>query len=176
MERVIVAFVDVKSAEFKPVFAEFSVAEETVKAYYLKDDKSLVEAARVMLGLDASAKYIIGTLWNTPEYPDTPDQFFANLRKRWEDRQPPKCKKICSSVLVFAMSMVTGEIFEKSVPYTIACDPSVIHALLDEATEQLGSEGVIARAYDLAEGHKFVNREDAWHDFAAMCASRTRSI
>lgn len=100
MERVIVAFADVKSAVFKPVYAEFPIAEETVKAYYLKDDKSLVEAARVMLGLDASAKYIIGTLWNTPEHPHTPDQFFGNLRKRWEKAQMPKTAESCVFIAV----------------------------------------------------------------------------
>ena len=174
MEKVIVAFADVKSEVFNPVFAEFPVAEKTVKAYYLQNDKAIVEAARIMLGLENDQRYIVGLFWNTPEYPGTPDGFFTGLRERWEKQQPKR--KAHNSVLVFAMSMVTGEIFEKSAQYTIACDPSVIHAMLDEAIKQLGSEGVVARVYDLAGGHKFVNREDAWHDFAAMCASRTRSI
>lgn len=100
MERVIIAFADKNAAVFKPVYAEFPIAEESVKAYYLKDDKSIIEAARVMLGLDASAKYIIGTLWNTPEHPHTPDQFFCNLRKRWEKARMPKTAESCVFIAV----------------------------------------------------------------------------
>lgn len=84
MEKVIVAFADVKSEAFKPVFAEFPVAKSTVEAYIKEDDRSLINAAKVMLGLDNETHRVAGVFWDSlVGKPITVDQFFDGLRDHW---------------------------------------------------------------------------------------------
>ena len=165
MERVIIAFADKDAAVFKPVYAEFPIVEESVKAYYLKDDKSIIEAARVMLGLDAANKYIIGTLWNTPEHPHTPDQFFVGLRERWEIARCKHHKQnpVQNQHMVIASNLHTGELFERLIDeVSFKVDSFNVVKAVDDAKKTLGMDAV-CRVYYLT---KTFTKSDAIGKFA----------
>lgn len=93
MEKVIVAFADVKSEGFKPVFAEFPVAKSTVEAYFKTDDRAIIDAAKVMLGLDNETHRVAGVFWDSLDgKPITVDQFFDGLRDRWGEVHKRHCQ------------------------------------------------------------------------------------
>ena len=108
MEKVIVAFADVKSEGFKPVFAEFPVAKSAVEAYFKTDDRAIIDAAKVMLGLDNDTHRVARVFWDSLDgKPITVDQFFDGLRDHWGEvhkkcYQPPKMPKGGPRVVVAA--------------------------------------------------------------------------
>ena len=90
MKKVLIAFADVRSDKFNPVYAEFPVADSPIAEYMegddlTRDNKNLVYSARTMLGVSFDEPCVSGVFVDDPRGEMDVAEFFDGLKKRWVD-------------------------------------------------------------------------------------------
>ena len=87
MYKVIIAFADVKNPKFDPTYAEFHVAEPVVEAYINHDDKSMINAARCLMGVRSDKVTVNGVFVDGAGIDNGYDiaKFFDELKQRWHN-------------------------------------------------------------------------------------------